>query len=80
MPSLTPLPLAKRGFVLNYRIGEANECPGCGGAHWHVGRQMAECGHCFTALPLADPSERRSRQPARPSAFRLAGWRGLAPA
>lgn len=41
-----------RGFHLVYRDGEANFCPGCGRRHWIIGRQLAECGFCATALPL----------------------------
>lgn len=35
-----------------FRAGERNICPGCGGTHWHVGRTMAECPKCETALPI----------------------------
>ena len=28
--------------------------PGCGRTHWHIGRIMAECAFCSTALPLSD--------------------------
>lgn len=41
-----------RGFSLLYRPNEPNRCPACGGQHWHVGRMMAECAFCDTALPL----------------------------
>jgi hypothetical protein len=37
-----------------YYTGETNRCPGCGLAHWYVGRVLAECGFCATALPKAD--------------------------
>jgi hypothetical protein len=43
-----------RGHHVVYRANEMNRCPGCGRAHWHVGRQTAECGFCGTAVPLAD--------------------------
>lgn len=36
-----------------YRKGKDNICPGCGKQHWKVGRQMAECAFCTTALPIA---------------------------
>ena len=36
------------------RENEVNRCPGCGRSHWYVGRLLAECGFCGTALPLAD--------------------------
>jgi len=35
-----------------YRCGETNHCPGCGRAHWYVGRVLAECAFCGVALPL----------------------------
>lgn len=28
-------------------------CPGCSRSHWYVGRMMAECAFCGTAIPLA---------------------------
>ena len=43
-----------RGFHAVYRLGEVNHCPACGRTHWYVGRQLAECGFCSTALPLDD--------------------------
>jgi len=46
--------LARRGYHVAYREGEANRCPGCGRSHWYVGRLSAECGFCGTALPLTD--------------------------
>ena len=45
---------AHRGYHVVYRPHEVNRCPGCGRSHWHVGRLLAECGFCATALPLAD--------------------------
>lgn len=42
-----------RGLVPSYRPGERNACPGCGRSQWYIGRTMAECGFCATALPLA---------------------------
>jgi hypothetical protein len=55
-----PLPHdpAVRGYHAVYREREVNHCPGCGRTHWYVGRMMAECGFCATALPLADASIR----------------------
>lgn len=50
---------AARGYHMVYRENEVNHCPGCGRTHWYVGRMMAECGFCATALPLAE-SFRRS--------------------
>lgn len=46
---------AARGYHVVYREHEANYCPGCGRAHWYVGRTMAECAFCSTALPLETP-------------------------
>lgn len=45
---------AHRGYHVVYRPHEVNRCPGCGRSHWIVGRLLAECGFCATALPLAD--------------------------
>jgi uncharacterized protein (DUF983 family) len=45
---------ARRGFQMLYHPGEVNRCPGCGRAHWYVGRLSAECGFCGTAIALAD--------------------------
>jgi hypothetical protein len=43
---------AERGYHIVYREEQANYCPGCGHTHWYVGRTMAECAFCATALPL----------------------------
>jgi hypothetical protein len=43
-----------RGHHVVYRTNESNRCPGCGRAQWYVGRTMAECGFCGTAVPLAE--------------------------
>jgi len=48
-----PMPAQGRGFLPLYHLDIENRCPGCGRSHWHVGRTMAECAHCETALPLA---------------------------
>lgn len=42
----------ERGYHIVYREQETNYCPGCGHTHWYIGRQMAECAFCQTALPL----------------------------
>ena len=63
-------------LVRQHRWPEGVHCPGCGRTHWIVGRVLAECGFCATALPLSEsfrqPAEaiiiRRSRPP-EPSAF-----------
>lgn len=44
---------ARRGYHAIYREHETNHCPGCGRTHWYIGRSLAECGFCATALPLA---------------------------
>ncbi len=41
------------GIVPAYWPGEINQCPGCSQAQWLVGRTLAECAMCGTALPLA---------------------------
>jgi PilZ domain len=43
-----------RGHHVVYRLNESNRCPGCGRAHWYVGRVTAECGFCGTAVALAE--------------------------
>ena len=45
---------ARRGYHAVYRENEVNHCPGCGRTHWYVGRTLAECGFCATALPLSE--------------------------
>lgn len=49
--SLVP-PAAQRGYHIVYRDNDTNHCPGCGRGHWYIGRVMAECAFCGTALPL----------------------------
>ena len=44
----------ERGYHVVYRDHETNHCPGCGRSQWLIGRLMAECAFCATALPLAD--------------------------
>ena len=41
------------GYRVVYRAGQTNHCPGCSRSHWLVGRMMAECAFCSTALPIA---------------------------
>jgi hypothetical protein len=50
---LRPTPGPAGAYVLTYRPGFANLCPGCHATHWHVGRLMAECACCGAALPIA---------------------------
>lgn len=49
LPARSP---ALRGYHAVYRQQQVNHCPGCGRTHWHIGRLLAECGFCATALPL----------------------------
>ena len=42
----------ERGYHVVYRDHETNHCPGCGRCQWLIGRLMAECAFCATALPL----------------------------
>jgi hypothetical protein len=53
---------AKRGYHAVYRDNQVNHCPGCGRTHWYIGRTLAECGFCATALPLSESFH----QPATP--------------
>lgn len=65
---------ARRGYHAVYRENTVNHCPGCGRTHWHIGRVLAECGFCATALPLSEPYGHgpvAEFQPTR-SLFRLA--------
>ena len=59
--SVTGFDPARRGYHAVYRDNEINHCPGCGRTHWYVGRTLAECGFCATALPLSESF----RQPAK---------------
>lgn len=43
-----------RGYHAVYRENEVNHCPGCGHTHWYLGRMLAECAFCSTALPLQE--------------------------
>ena len=47
-----PFNPSARGYHAVYRDGEINHCPGCGRTHWLIGRMLAECAFCTTALPL----------------------------
>lgn len=44
-----------------YHINEVNRCPDCGESQWWVGRTVAECACCSSAIALAD--YRRIRLP-----------------
>lgn len=41
----------ERGFHIAYR-GNGQACPGCGRCNWLIGRLMAECAFCSTAIPM----------------------------
>ena len=58
--SITP---AARGYYAVYRPDMVNHCPGCGRSHWLVGRLLAECGFCHTALPLSESYSRSAASP-----------------
>ena len=47
---------ATSGYRISYRENQVNNCPGCGRSHWYVGRLLAECAFCSTAIPLASRS------------------------
>lgn len=49
---------ALRGYHAVYRENAVNHCPGCGRTHWIIGRLLAECGFCQTALPLSESYSR----------------------
>lgn len=52
-PALKPaIDPALRGYHVAWRPGGQTFCPGCGRSSWYVGRLMAECGFCATALPI----------------------------
>jgi hypothetical protein len=58
---------ATRGYHAVYRDNEVNHCPGCGRTHWYLGRMLAECAFCGTALPLQE-AYCRGNSPS------VAGW------
>lgn len=49
-----PFDPALRGYHAVYRENEVNHCPGCGRTQWYLGRALAECAFCSTALPLQE--------------------------
>ena len=52
-----------RGYHAVYRENAVNHCPGCGRTHWMIGRLLAECGFCYTALPLSESYSRSAAAP-----------------
>lgn len=63
-----PFDPAVRGYHAVYRDDEVNHCPGCGRTHWYLGRMLAECAFCGTALPLQDAYRQGS-------SATVVGWR-----
>lgn len=61
-PRRDPFDPNARGYHAVYRENEVNHCPGCGRTHWYLGRLLAECAFCGTALPLREA--RGTGQPA----------------
>jgi hypothetical protein len=55
---------ALRGYHAVYRENAVNHCPGCGRTHWLIGRLLAECGFCGTALPLSESYARGTPAPS----------------
>jgi hypothetical protein len=51
------------GYHAVYRENAVNHCPGCGRTHWLIGRMLAECGFCGTALPLSESYSRSASAP-----------------
>jgi|TARA_R100000501_G_scaffold10060_1_gene19778 hypothetical protein len=49
---------AQRGYGITYHLHATNYCPGCGHAHWYIGRATAECAFCNTVLPLGTTESR----------------------
>ena len=43
------------GYRLSFRFDQITHCPGCTHTHWLVGRSLAECALCGTAVPIAGP-------------------------
>jgi len=53
-PGRKPYDPAMRGYHAVYHENGVNRCPGCGRSHWLIGRMLAECSFCGTALPLSE--------------------------
>ena len=64
--------ITERGYLVLFRSGEANHCPGCGGTSWDVRATTAECGRCGTALEIDGCS-----RPAGQRVFRGSGGDNL---
>ena len=70
--SMTGFDPGRRGYYVMYREHEVNHCPGCGRTHWHIGRILAECAFCATALPLE--ASLREQPTARFTRGKAATW------
>lgn len=46
-----------RGYHISYRGDGTDRCPGCSRQHFHIGRTLAQCAFCETAVPLPDSSQ-----------------------
>ena len=66
-------PLAYRGHHIVFRANETNHCPGCGRSQWYVGRIVAECRFCGTAVPLAETGRRDAMTATRAKAIWVTG-------
>ena len=64
---------SERGYHIVYRDQEVNHCPGCGRTHWYIGRTMAECAFCTTALPLENAARVAGGQTVRTIHRRIHG-------
>lgn len=45
-------PIVSTQQMLTYKPGTLTHCPTCAGTQWLVGRTMAQCAYCDTAMPL----------------------------
>ncbi|PZU12255.1 MAG: hypothetical protein DI606_09690 [Sphingobium sp.] len=51
-PTATTVSPSDPHRIQTYSVGSACACPACGERQWFVGRIMAECAICETALPI----------------------------
>lgn len=59
----------QRGYMVLYHQGEPNRCPCCARSNWIVGRSMAECAFCYTALPMAEDCASEARPKPLPGSY-----------
>lgn len=50
-------------YRVHYRPGAQTLCPGCGRSHWIVGRIVAECAFCSTAIEIVAGVQRQGCAP-----------------